>query len=70
MVEALIIILSLFELLYLLSLHAGFLGSGKDSQPATSYTTGRTGAGYGSNVDEYGHHTDIKIPVGHVGTAL
>jgi len=72
-VEAFIIILALFELLYLLSLHLGFgrAGHNRDSGLPTS-----TGAGAGPGIalgghnhhhhTDYGHHTDTKIPVGHV----
>lgn len=76
-VEAFIIILALFELLYLLALHAGFGRMGHNGAGAG------TGAGIGMghhkksheptlpvyNHDhhvDYGHHTDRKIPVGHV----
>lgn len=69
-VEAFIIILALFELLYLLSLHLGFGRAGHNHGAATG-----TGAGIGmggvgghnhNHHTDYGHHTDVKIPVGHV----
>jgi hypothetical protein len=70
-VEAFMIILALFELLYLLSLHLGFGRAGHNHGAAG---TG-TGAGIGmggmgghnhQHHTDYGHHTDVKIPVGHV----
>jgi predicted membrane protein len=84
-VEAFIIILALFELLYLLSLHAGFgrMGHGGPGAGAGAGTSTGIGMGghhghshgahdstlpvhnHGGHVD-YGHHTDLKIPVGHV----
>ncbi|KAG0565450.1 hypothetical protein KC19_8G191100 [Ceratodon purpureus] len=69
-VEAFMIILALFELLYLLSLHLGFGRAGHNHPAATG-----TGAGVGmggmgghnhQHHTDYGHHTDMKIPVGHV----
>jgi len=73
-VEAFIIILALFELLYLLSLHLGFGRAGRN-HGAAPIATG-TGAGTGAGIamgghihnhhTDFGHHTDTKIPVGHV----
>ncbi|KAG0609466.1 hypothetical protein M758_8G186300 [Ceratodon purpureus] len=69
-VEAFMIILALFELLYLLSLHLGFGRAGHNHTAGTG-----TGAGVGmggmgghnhQHHTDYGHHTDMKIPVGHV----
>jgi len=71
-VEAFIIILALFELLYLLSLHLGFgragYNRGYNSAPiATGAGTGVAMGGHNHNQHtDYGHHTDTKIPVGHV----
>jgi predicted membrane protein len=74
-VEAFIIILAFFELLYLLALHAGFGRMGAGSGTGSGVGMGRRGhhshdpnvAGHnhGGHVD-YGHHTDMKIPVSHV----
>ena len=76
------IILALFELLYLLALHAGFgrLGSGTGAGAAgTGAGIGLGGVGHQHGARDpnipvhnhehhvdYGHHTDMKIPVGHV----
>ncbi|XP_024372468.1 membrane protein PM19L [Physcomitrium patens] len=80
-VEAFIIILALFELLYLLSLHLGFGRAGSHHGAGTGIGMGGVGHGHGHghgshdpsipahnhehHVD-YGRHTDMKIPVGHV----
>ncbi|KAG0565449.1 hypothetical protein KC19_8G191000 [Ceratodon purpureus] len=67
-VEALMIILALFELLYLLSLHLGFGRAGHNHTAGTGAGVGMGGVG-GHNHQhhtDYGHHTDKKIPVGHV----
>ncbi|KAG0609465.1 hypothetical protein M758_8G186200 [Ceratodon purpureus] len=67
-VEALMIILALFELLYLLSLHLGFGRAGHNHTAGTGAGVGMGGVG-GHNHQhhtDYGHHTDTKIPVGHV----
>lgn len=71
------IILALFELLYLLSLHLGFGRAGDHHGGGTGL--GGTGTGVGTGIGmggvgghnhqhqtDYGHHTDAKIPVGHV----
>lgn len=72
-VEAFMIILALFELLYLLSLHAGFgraghnRGAGLPTSTAAGAGTGVAMGGYNHNQHtDYGHHTGSKIPVGHV----
>jgi hypothetical protein len=78
-VEAFMIILALFELLYLLSLHAGFgrMGSGTAAGTGAGIGMGGRGHHHGArdpNIPvhnhehhvDYGHHTDMKIPVGHV----
>lgn len=75
LVEALMIILALFELLYLLSLHAGFgrMGAGKGAGTG-GIGMGHRPHGHDPNIPvhnheghvDYGHHTDMKIPVGHV----
>jgi hypothetical protein len=78
-VEAFIIILALFELLYLLALHAGFgrMGHGGAGAGTGIGMGAHHGHGHGAhnpNVPvhnhgdhvDYGHHTDLKIPVGHV----
>lgn len=74
-VEAFMIILALFELLYLLSLHLGFGRAGHNRGTGMPISTGAgTGAGTGIAMGghnhqqhtDYGHHTDTKIPVGHV----
>ena len=76
-VEALMIILALFELLYLLSLHLGFGRAGHNNS-GVGYNNGAAGAGIGmggvggkgghnhNHHTDYGHHTDMRIPVGHV----
>jgi hypothetical protein len=66
-VEAFIIILALFELLYLLSLHLGFgrAGHNHGTGAGTGAGIGMTGHAHNHHTD-YGHHTDMKIPVGHV----
>lgn len=92
-VEAFIIILALFELLYLLSLHAGFGRTANGTGAGTGTGIG-TGAGAGAGIGlgglgqnqgardpnipvlnhehhvDYGHHTDKKIPVGHVANPV
>lgn len=66
--EALIIILALFELLYLLSLHLGFGRAGDHHGAGTGAGIGMGGVGGQKHQhhSDYGHHTDMKIPVGHV----
>lgn len=74
-VEALMIILAFFELLYLLALHAGFgrMGPGAGAGTGAGIGMGRR-SGHDANLPvhhheghvDYGHHTDMKIPVGHV----
>jgi hypothetical protein len=78
--EAFIIILSLFELLYLLSIHAGGFLKGANAPAYAVITSGRHGHHHHSHTTssgnlggqpheghvDYGHHTDRKIPRGHV----
>lgn len=66
-VEALMIILALFELLYLLSLHLGFGRAGHNTHAgAPGVGMGGMGGHNHQHHTDYGHHTDMKIPVGHV----
>ena len=64
--EALMIILSLFELLYLLALHAGFMTGGSAGYNHGGHGATNIGGVPHEHHTDYGHHTDMKIPRGHV----
>lgn len=76
-VEGLMISLAVLELAYLLALHAGFgsgyhgaaagtgAGIGMGRRNKHSHEPGLPVHNHDGHVD-YGHHTDRKIPVGHV----
>jgi hypothetical protein len=64
--EVLMIILSLFELNYLLALHAGFMTGGSAGYNHGGHGATNIGGVPHEHHTDYGHHTDMKIPRGHV----
>jgi hypothetical protein len=55
------IILSLFELLYLLALHAGFMSGGSAGYNHGGHSAPTVGGVPHEHHTDYGHHTDMKI---------